>query len=99
MPATAADLRQYDVTTFDKNTNILYVSDLRLTGVYENASPSPDTPATITLLGQEFPVLSMAYEDLRAFDIGDQMTILLSYDGQVAGAVTASAASSPPVST
>ena len=97
MPATAADLRQYDVTTFDKNTNILYVSDLRLTGVYENASPSPDTPATITLLGQEFPVLSMAYEDLRAFDIGDQMTILLSYDGQVAGAVTASAASSTTV--
>ena len=40
VPATAADLRQYDVTTFDKNTNILYVSDLRLTGVYENASPS-----------------------------------------------------------
>ena len=97
VPATAADLRQYDVTTFDKNTNILYVSDLRLTGVYENASPSPDTPATITLLGQEFPVLSMAYEDLRAFDIGDQMTILLSYDGQVAGAVTASAASSTTV--
>lgn len=97
VPATAADLRQYDVTTFDKNTNILYVSDLRLTGVYENASPSPDTPASITLLGQEFPVLSMAYEDLRAFDIGDQMTILLSYDGQVAGAVTASAASSTTV--
>ena len=61
------------------------------------AASSPDTPATITLLGQEFPVLSMAYEDLRAFDIGDQMTILLSYDGQVAGAVTASAASSTTV--
>ena len=97
IPATNADLRQYDVTTLDKNTNIMYVSDLRLTGVYENASPGPDTPATITMLGQKFPVLPMAYNDLRAFEIGDQVTILLSHDGQVAGAVSTSAARSTTV--
>lgn len=97
IPATNADLRQYDVTTFDKNTNIMYVSDLRLTGVYENAFPGPDTPSTITLLGQIFPVLPMAYNDLRAFSIGDQVTILLSHDGQVAGAVSTSAARSTTV--
>lgn len=95
--ATSADLRRYDVITTDKDAGVLYVSDLRLTGVYENASPGPDTPAYITVMGHRFPVLSSAYEDLRAFDLGDQITILLSYDGRVAGAVTTSAARSTTV--
>lgn len=88
MPATLSDIRQYDVATYDKATKTLYVSDLRLTGVYENAAPSPVTPLSVTMMGATFPVLSSAYNDLTSFKIGDVVTLLLTSDGQVAGAVS-----------
>ena len=95
--ASIADIRQYDVATYDKTTKTLQVSDLRLTGVYENVSPSPATPLSVTVLGATLPVLSSAYEDLARFKIGDIVTLLLTADGQVAGAVSSSEAKSTTV--
>lgn len=95
--ASIADIRQYDVATYDKTTKTLHVSDLRLTGVYENVSPSPATPLSVTVLGATLPVLSSAYEDLAKFKIGDIVTLLLTADGQVAGAVSSSEAKSTTV--
>lgn len=97
MPATLSDIRQYDVATYDKATKTLYVSDLRLTGVYENAAPSPATPLSVTMMGATFPVLSSAYNDLTSFKIGDVVTLLLTSDGQVAGAVSPADAKSTTV--
>ena len=97
MPATLSDIRQYDVATYDKATKTLYVSDLRLTGVYENAAPSPVTPLSVTMMGATFPVLSSAYHDLTSFKIGDVVTLLLTSDGQVAGAVSPADAKSTTV--
>lgn len=97
LPATLSDIRQYDVATYDKASKTLYVSDLRLTGVYENVSPSPATPLTVTMMGATFPVLSSAYTDLSSFKIGDVITLLLTSDGQVAGAVSPSVAKSTTV--
>ena len=97
MPATLSDIRQYDVATYDKATKTLYVSDLRLTGVYENAAPSPVTPLSVTMMGATFPVLSSAYHELTSFKIGDVVTLLLTSDGQVAGAVSPSVAKSTTV--
>ncbi len=88
LPATAADIRQYDVATYDAGTHVLQVSDLKLTGVYETASPSPKAPVTITVMGHPFPVLSTARDDLDNFKIGDKITLLLTADNQVAGAVS-----------
>lgn len=87
--ATAADLRQWDVATWDPGTRVLQVSDLKLTGVYENASPSPAAPITITVMGKDFPVLSSARNDLSSFKVGDRITLLLTVDNQVAGVVSA----------
>lgn len=95
--ASIADIRQYDVATYDKTTKTLHVSDLRLTGVYENVSPSPATPLSVTVLGATLPVLSSAYEDLAKFKIGDIVTLLLTADGQVAGVVSSSEAKSTTV--
>ena len=95
--ASLSDIRQYDVATYDKATKTLYVSDLRLTGVYENVSPSPVTPLSVTVLGATFPVLSSAFNDLSRFKIGDTVTLLLTADGQVAGAVSSSEAKSTAV--
>lgn len=97
LPATLSDIRQYDVATYDKASKTLYVSDLRLTGVYENVSPSPATPLTVTMMSATFPVLSCAGADLASFKIGDVITLLLTSDGQVAGAVSPSVAKSTTV--
>lgn len=97
VPASARDIRQYDVTTVDRTNNVMYVSDLRLTGLYENAYPSPETPVTVTVLGCRFSVLDSAFSDLAQFKIGDQITLLFSYDGKVAGAVSPSVARSTTV--
>lgn len=90
--ATAADLRQYDVATYDSATRLIQVSDLKLTGIYENVSPSPAAPVTITVMGHPFPVLASARNDLAAFRIGDRITLLLTADNRVAGAVPVSTA-------
>lgn len=97
LAATMADVRTYDTAVYDRATKTLYVSDLRLTGVYENVAPSPVTPLEVTVLGATFPVLSSAYEDFASFKIGDVITLLLTADGQVAGVVSPSAARSTTV--
>ena len=81
------DLRPYDVATYSSATNSIRVCDTRLTGFYESCSPSPTEPDTITVLGHEFPVLTTAQATLSRYKPGDQITLLLTEDNQVAGAV------------
>lgn len=80
-----SDIQRYDVLTYDALTNTLIVSDLRLTCVYEKASPNPTTPETITVLGHDFPVLDSALDSIGQFDLGQTVCLLLTADGQVAG--------------
>lgn len=62
------------------------VAVTRVTCIYENASPSPKTPLTVTALGGvELTVLEQAVEALSAFSVGDRVTLLLTADGKVAG--------------
>jgi len=86
--ATAADIRQYDVATWDAGTRVIQVSDLKLTGVYEDAAPSPDAPVSIDVMGHTFKVLSTAREDLTHFKVGDKVTLLLTANLEVAGVVS-----------
>jgi len=86
-PAMAKDMRPYDVATYSPATNTIRVTDLRVTGVYESCSPSPDAPAKITSLGYTFDVLPSARESLKDFKVGNTFTLLLTEDNQVAGAV------------
>ena len=83
-PASAADLKKYDVATYSSAT--------RVSVYYEDCTPSPSNPTTITVLeGTELNVLPTAVESLSQFKPGQQMTLLLTADGQVAGAVDSSA--------
>lgn len=95
--ATAADLRPYDVASYDAVNDVTYLSDLRLTGIYENAYPTPTTPTSVTVLGCEFAVADCAFASFKNFAIGDQITLLFSYDGKVAGAVSPDVAKSTTV--
>ena len=89
-PATAADLRKYDVATYNSATNTIRVCDSRITGYYENCSPTASAPTKVTVVGHEFSVLSTASSSLSGFKLGNQVTLLLTEDNQVAGAVEAS---------
>ena len=89
-PASAADLKKYDVATYSAATNSVVVCDTKVSVYYEDCTPSPSNPTTITVLGTELNALPTAVESLSKFKPGQQMTLLLTVDGQVAGAVDAS---------
>jgi len=80
-----ADLAPYDVVTYDSLNNTLIASDLRLTCVYEDASPNAKAPTSITVLGHTFEVLDSAWDSIREFSLGDTVSLLLTADGKVAG--------------
>lgn len=94
VPAQVSDIRQYDVGTYDKSSNTLFISDLRLCGLYEDAYPNSAAPSTVKVMGTTLEVLPSAAADLSAFKVGDKVTFLLSSSGQVAGAVSPDAAQS-----
>lgn len=85
-----SDIKPYDVVTYDAMANTLIVSDLRLTCTYEDAAPNSKAPQTITVLGHTFPVLESAWNDTAKFSLGQQVTLLLTADGKVAGMAQAS---------
>lgn len=87
-PATSSDLKPYDVATYDASARILYVSDFRLTGYYEKSWPNMTSPSKITLMGCDLPVLPSAISSLSNYKVGQFITLLLTADLQVAGAVT-----------
>lgn len=85
--AGAKDMRPYDVATYSSATNTIRVCDTRLTGYYDSCTPSPTEPTSIRVLGHDFPVLTTAQATMAQFRPGDQITLLLTEDNQVAGAV------------
>ena len=86
-PATVKDLKQSDVATYASATNSIIVSDTRVSVYYEDCKPSPSSPATITVLGgKELNVLPTAVDSLSKLKPGKQIVLLLTADGQVAGA-------------
>lgn len=82
---TMSQIQPYDVVTYDSMSNTLIVSDLRLTCIYENASPNSKAPTEIEVLGHTFEVLDSAWEMTGDYKVGDQVTLLLTADGKVAG--------------
>ncbi|MCF2661620.1 S-layer homology domain-containing protein [Pseudoflavonifractor phocaeensis] len=79
------DIKPYDVVTYDSLSNTLIVSDLRLTCVLEDAAPSPKAPEKMEALGHTFEVLECAWDTTVGCKVGDQVTLLLTADGKVAG--------------
>ena len=91
-PASGADLKKYDVATYSSATNAVIVCDTRVSVYYEDCTPSPSNPTTITVLeGTKLNVLPSAVESLSQFKPGQQMILLLTADGQVAGAIKSGA--------
>lgn len=91
-PASVSDICLYDVGTYDPATHVLSVSSTKLTGRYDNVWPNLQSPAKVTIMGKELNVMDMAIEDMSEFKLGQTVTVLLTADGQVAGAVDSSKA-------
>ena len=85
--ASSSDMRKYDVATYSAMDNAIRVCDTRISGYYESCAPNPSEPEKITVLGHEFNVLPSAAQSVSKFRPGDQITLLLTEDNQVAGAV------------
>lgn len=84
----AGALRKYDVASYYPANNSIRVCDTRVTVYYEACEPSPEAPTVIRVLGgTQLSVLPTAMESLAKFKPGQQMTILLTADGQVAAAI------------
>ena len=90
-PISLSQIQPYDVVTYDSMSNTLLVSDLRLTCKYQNPSPSPKAPTSITLLGHTFPVLESAWNFTDQVSAGQQVSLLMTVDGQVAAILPSSA--------
>lgn len=83
-----SDVKKNDVATYSAMGNSIQLCDTRVTVYYENCSPSPRTPATITVLGgTTLNVVPTAQQSLSRFKPGDTMTLLLTANGDVAGAI------------
>lgn len=86
--SSVSALRKNDVVTYDAVSNTVYVCDTRVTVYYESCEPSPSAPVSIKVLGgTSFDVLPTAQQSLSKFKPGKTMTLLLTSDGAVAGAV------------
>jgi hypothetical protein len=85
----AADLKRYDVATYLPAENRVVISTLRLTGLLEDAYPNTQAPTKLTALGHEFPVVPSAAATVSKCKLGEQLTLFLTQDGVVAGAVDA----------
>ena len=88
MLSSVSALRKNDVVTYDAVSNTVYACDTRVTVYYESCEPSPSAPVSIKVLGgTPFDVLPTAQQSLSKFKPGKTMTLLLTSDGTVAGAV------------
>ncbi len=85
-----AALAMYDVAYYDSLTNTLHVSDYKLTGYIESASPAISAAETITISGCELRVLQDAWDTLEAYTLGSYVTVLLTASGEVAAACSPS---------
>ena len=81
---------KYDVAVYDPALRALMVSSGKVSGKYEKASPNPQHPSKITILGTELEVLDRAIDDFAEFKPGDKITVLLTPDGKVAGVIASS---------
>lgn len=81
------DIQKYDVVTLDPTTQTALVSNTRITGVYQEATPSFRFPEKVKVLATEFPVSEKAAPTFDNTELGKKVTLLFDVSGQVRAAV------------
>ncbi|HJF53201.1 MAG TPA: hypothetical protein K8V27_09815, partial [Butyricicoccus pullicaecorum] len=75
------------VVTLDPSTQTALVSNTRITGVYQEATPSFRFPEKVKVLATEFPVSEKAAPTFDNTELGKKVTLLFDVSGQVRAAV------------
>ena len=86
-PAKASDIIKYDVLAYDGAYKSCYVTRKALTGRFEDFEGSVKLPSKVTVFGMKFDVLDSAASTFAEFTLGATITLLLTSDNKVAGAV------------
>ena len=94
----ASEIQLNDIIYYCKDLNMVLAYTDKVTGVYEKASPTKDSPTSVTISGKEYSVESVdafnALSSSGTFKYGDTVTLLLGRNGEVAGVVGGSESTS-----
>ncbi|MCD8390296.1 MAG: S-layer homology domain-containing protein [Firmicutes bacterium] len=81
-----------DIIYYSAPLDIVFAYSNKVTGIYESASPTKDSPTSVTISGTEYEIEGVdAFNNLSSsgiFNYGDTVTICLGKDGGAAGVVT-----------
>ncbi len=91
----ASDVNPYDILYYSQSKDTVWVYDDKVTGVYEDATPSQNAVTSVTVSGTTYSIESTAafaaLSSSGTLKIGTAVTLLLGKDGGVADAVSATA--------
>ena len=99
--STVSAVSMNDIVYYSEPLDVVFAYTDKVTGVYEKASPTKDSPESVTISGKEYNIESVeAFRELSSsgsFKYGDTVTVLLGRTGEIAGVAgtgTASASTS-----
>lgn len=99
--ASASEIQINDIIYYCKDLNMVLAYTDKVTGVYEKATPTKDSPTSVTISGKEYTVESVeafnALSSSGTFKFGDTITVLLGRTGEIAGVIGGSENSSSAV--
>ncbi len=85
-PCSRSDLQDYDVVSYSTANNTYYISDSRVTLVYQSGSPVYANPSEIKAGNRTFRVSESAgrYFSQSGIKLGGRMTLLFDYNNELA---------------
>ncbi len=99
--STVSAVSMNDIVYYSEPLDVVFAYTDKVTGVYEKASPTKDSPESVTISGKEYNIESVeAFRELSSsgsVKYGDTVTVLLGRTGEIAGVAgtgTASASTS-----
>lgn len=94
---SSSDIQTNDIIYYSADLNMVLAYTDKVTGVYEKATPTKDSPTSVTVSGKEYTVESVeafnALSSSGSCKYGDTITLLLGRTGSVAGVAGGSASS------
>jgi len=89
---TTSEVENYDILYYSQSKGTVWVYDDKVTGIYEDASPSQNAVTSVTVSGTEYQLESSAafsaLSSTGTLKIGEAVTLLLGKSGGVADAVS-----------
>ncbi len=95
--STVSAVSVNDIVYYSKPLDVVFAYTDKVTGIYEKATPTKDSPQSVTISGVTYDIEGIdAFNELSSngsFRYGDTVTVLLGRTGGVAGVMGAGTAS------